>query len=150
MIPIFHTKTCAVHYQNDYVHVIKMLQNRKLDSGALTTLFLSRFETGVTETESHLQKELTHSNQLYYSLTYSNEILNAHVCYLEHKLHIVQREFISKLIGMEVPNLDDEQKKQLLLIHDFLTQKIQYDYQMAVKTKNQLQALIESKNSPTK
>ena len=89
MIPIFHTKTCAVHYQNDYVHVIKMLQNRKLDSGALTTLFLSRFETGVTETESHLQKELTHSNQLYYSLTYSNEILNAHVCYLEHKLHIV-------------------------------------------------------------
>ena len=84
---------------------------------------------------------------MYYSKTFANEILNAHVAYLEHKMHCLQREYLEKILNMETPDITEEEKKKLLQMHDFITQKIQYDYIMAIKARNELSALVQTKES---
>ena len=117
------------------------MTSRKLDTSALTNLFLAQYESNAAAAESIVQKELMHSNQLYYSQTFANEVLNAHVSYLEHKLHCLQREYLTKIL--EKQKFSDEQKKRILQFQDFISQKIQYDYIMAVRTKNELKERVQ-------
>ena len=116
--------------------------NKKADSVALSSVLLAKFDTGVYETEAAIQKELSNSNHVFYSLTYSNDVLNAHVRQLEHKRNVLQRKYIIELLKHNPPNINPEQKEKLMKILDFINQKIKYDYLMAVKTKNELEERI--------
>ena len=110
--------------------------------GKLAELFLAQFETETKRTECILSDDLSNGNHLYFGLTFSNEVLNSHVRFLEHRNHVLKREYVVSILNKSASKFSAEDRQKILEVLDFLSQKILYDHSMAIKAREDIKSII--------
>lgn len=111
--------------------------------GALATQMLATFETEMEMAQNSVFHQFEGKNMKYFQVTFENEALNAYVQRLRHKNHILQREYILKVLETN-KTIDPIQKQKLTQILDYLNNVMLYENQMAKKTYNELKNLLNN------